>query len=107
MPSILADGSLLATVPLLEGIDNRHGLGGEPTGGVYAWSPGDSGFVPVQGTEMPCANGIEVSADGTEFYIASSGLFNVTAFSNSNPARVLRRSFRGDRIGYRLAMRRD
>jgi sugar lactone lactonase YvrE len=39
---------------------------------------------------MPYANGIEVSPDGREFYVASSGLFTVTAFSNTNPARVLR-----------------
>ena len=44
----------------------------------------------VKGTEMPYANGIEVSADGTEFYVASSGLLTVTAFSRSNPARSLR-----------------
>ena len=41
---------------------------------------------------MPYANGVEVSDDGTEFYIASSGLMNVTAFSNTNPAQVLRRT---------------
>ena len=90
--AVLGDGSLLATIPLLAGIDINDGLGGKPTGGVYAWSPGDAGFVPVQGTEMPYANGIEVSADGTEFYVASSGMFDVRAFSNTNPARMLRRT---------------
>jgi len=88
----LGDGSLLATIPLTEGIPISRTLAGEPTGGVYAWSPGDPGFTPVRGTEMPYANGIEVSPDGTEFYVASSGLFTVTAFTNTNPARVLRRS---------------
>lgn len=41
---------------------------------------------------MPYANGIEISADGKEFFVASSGLFNVSAFSNTNPARLLRRT---------------
>jgi len=39
---------------------------------------------------LPYGNGIEVSADGAEIYVVSSGAFTFTAFSNSNPARVLR-----------------
>lgn len=84
------DGSLLATIPLHTGMTISDALAGTSTGGVYRWSPGDTGFTLVQGTEMPYANGIEVSADGAEFYVASSGLFTVTAFSNSNPASLLR-----------------
>jgi hypothetical protein len=86
----LGDGSLLATIPLHTGISISDALAGKSTGGVYEWSPGDTGFTLVQGTEMPYANGIEVSADGQEFYVASSGLFRVTAFSHSNPATLLR-----------------
>ena len=86
----LSDGSLLATIPLQTGNTISEALAGKLTGGVYQWSPGDSGFTLVQGTQMPYANGIEVSPDGREFYVASSGLFTVTAFSNTNPARVLR-----------------
>jgi len=84
------DGSLLATIPLHTGIPISDALAGKLTGGVYEWSPGDTGFSLVQGTELPYANGIEVSADGQEFYVASSGLFTVAAYSNSNPARLLR-----------------
>jgi len=86
----LSDGSLLATIPLHTGNTISEALAGKLTGGVYQWSPGDSGFTLVQGTQMPYANGIEVSPDGQEFYVASSGLFTVTAFSNTNPARLLR-----------------
>jgi hypothetical protein len=86
----LDDGSLLVTIPLHTGIPISDALAGKLTGGVYQWSPGDSGFTMVQGTELPYANGIEVSADGQEFYVVSSGLFTVTAYSNSNPARLLR-----------------
>jgi len=88
--AVLADGSLLITIPLHTGRTIAEALIPEITGAVHAWSPGDSGFTLVEGTGMPYANGIEVSDDGSEFYVASSGLFNVTAFSNSNPAQVLR-----------------
>lgn len=88
----VSDGSLLVTIPLHTGISISDALAGKLTGGVYEWSPGDSGFTMVQGTEMPYANGIEVSADEQEFYVASSGLFTVSAFSNSNPAQLLRSS---------------
>lgn len=88
----LADGSLLATIPLHTGILINEAFGGTPTGAVYEWSPGDAGFTKIEGTEMPYGNGIEVSADGQEFYVASSGLQKVLAFSNSNPTRLLRSS---------------
>lgn len=88
----LPDGTLLATIPLHAGFGIEQILAGQPTGAVHAWSPGDAGFTQVEGTEMPYANGIEVSADGSEFYIASSGLLKVLAFSNTNPAQLLRSS---------------
>ena len=88
----LDDGSLLATIPLHTGVSINEALAGNPTGAVYEWSPGDAGFTKIAGTEMPYANGIDVSDDGEEFYIASSGLRKVLAFSNSNPAELLRSS---------------
>lgn len=88
----LADGSLLATIPLYTGIPINEAFAGRQTGAVYNWSPGDAGFTRIEGTEMPYGNGIEVSDDGQEFYVASSGLLKVLAFSNSNPARLLRSS---------------
>ena len=88
----LADGSLFATIPLYNGILINEAFTGRLTGAVYEWSPGDTGFTKIEGTEMPYANGIEVSDDGQEFYVASSGLQKVLAFSNSNPSRLLRSS---------------
>ena len=85
-------GSLLATIPLHTGVPISAALAGKPTGGVYQWSPGDPGFTMIQGSALPYANGIEVSADGQEFYVVSSGLFTVAAYSNSNPTRLLRSS---------------
>ncbi len=86
----LSDGSLLATIPLQTGRDISEALTGGLTGGVYQWSPGDSGFEMIQGTELPYANGIEVSADEKEFFVAVSGGFNVVAYSRSNPTTQLR-----------------
>jgi hypothetical protein len=88
----LADGSLLATIPLHTGIQINEAFAGKQTGAVYAWAPGDTAFKKIEGTEMPYANGIEVSDDGKEFYIASSGLVKILAFSNTRPSRLLRTS---------------
>jgi len=87
-----ADGSLLVTIPLHTGIPIGAALAGKPTGGVYRWSPGEAGMTMIPGSELPYANGIEVSADGKEFYVASSGLAMVLAYSNTDPARLLRKT---------------
>jgi hypothetical protein len=86
----LKDGSLLITIPLEHGKTLGDAMAHTLTGSVYSWSPGDKDMKIVQGTELPYGNGIEVSADETEFYVASTGLFNVIAYSNTNPAKVLR-----------------
>jgi hypothetical protein len=90
------DGSLVATVLLHPDKTFRDLIAGEPTGAVYEWSPGDSGFELVRGSELPGNNGIEVSADGREIYVVSSGLSTVVAFSHSNPTRRLRTTRRMD-----------
>ena len=103
----LADGSMLVTIPLLTGVDISEALAGNNTGGVFKWSPGDAGLEPVGNTQLPYANGIEVSADGTEFYVASSGLFTVTAYSNTDPAQVLRSTEPFDFVPDNLRMGSD
>ncbi|HEY3519043.1 MAG TPA: SMP-30/gluconolactonase/LRE family protein [Gammaproteobacteria bacterium] len=85
-----ADGSLVATVLLMPGKTFADSVARRPTGAVYEWSPGDAGFTLVEGSELPANNGIEVSADGREIYVASSGLQTIVAFSHSNPTRQLR-----------------
>jgi hypothetical protein len=86
-----ADGSLVATVLFMPGTTFADAVvDRKPTGAVYEWSPGKPGFELVRGTELPANNGIEVSADGREIYVASSGLQTIVAFSHSNPARQLR-----------------
>ena len=86
-----ADGSLVATVLFMPGTTFADAVvDRKPTGAVFEWSPGKPGFELVRGTELPANNGIEVSADGREIYVASSGLQTIVAFSHSNPARQLR-----------------
>ncbi|MEP7314790.1 MAG: hypothetical protein ABI859_19570 [Pseudomonadota bacterium] len=85
-----SDGSILATVLLMPGKSFLDSVSKRPTGAVFEWKPGSSGFVQVAGTELPGNNGIEVAADGREFYVVSSGLQTVVAFSHANPARQLR-----------------
>jgi hypothetical protein len=85
-----ADGSLVATVLLMPGTSFGDSVAKRPTGIVLKWSPGDSGFEQLSGTALPGNNGIEVSADGREIYVVSSGLQTIVTFSNANPATRLR-----------------
>jgi hypothetical protein len=85
-----ADGGLVATVLLMPGKTFADSVARKPTGAVFEWSPGKSGFTLVQGTELPGNNGIETSADGREIFVVSSGFQTIVAFSHTNPARQLR-----------------
>ncbi len=86
-----ADGSIVATVLFMPGTTFADAVvDRKPTGAVFEWSPGDAGFKMIEGTQLPANNGIEVSADGREIYVASSGLQTIVAFSRTNPARQLR-----------------
>lgn len=86
-----ADGSIVATVLFMPGTTFADAIvDRKPTGAVFEWSPGTTAFKLVEGSQLPANNGIEVSADGREFYVASSGLQTIVAFSHSNPTRQLR-----------------
>ena len=85
-----ADGSLVTTVLFMPGTTFADAVvEKQPTGAVYRWMPGDDGFTLLAGSELPANNGIEVSADGSRIYVASSGYQTVVAFSNTNPVRFL------------------
>jgi hypothetical protein len=90
--SVMRDGSILATVLMHPGKTFDDLLSGQPTGGVYRWTPGSEGFVMLEGSELPGNNGIQVSADESEIFVAASGLSAVVTLANSNPTRVLRRT---------------
>lgn len=85
-----SDGSLVATVLVMPGKSANDSVAGKSTGAVFQWSPGNDGFELIRGSELPANNGIEVSADGKEIYVVSSGLSTIIAFSHSNPTIPLR-----------------
>ena len=84
------DGSLVATVLFLPGTTFADAVvDKKPTGAVFRWRLGDAGFTQIEGSELPANNGITISADDSEIYVASSGLQTIVAFSNSNPTRQI------------------
>lgn len=86
-----ADGGLVATVLFLNnGTTFADSVAGRPTGGVFEWAPGQGGFTFIEGSELAANNGIEVSADGSELYVVSSGRQTIVAMAHSNPTRELR-----------------
>jgi hypothetical protein len=85
-----ADGSLVATVLIMPGKTFADSVAKRPTGAVYEWAPGKKGFELIRGSELPGNNGIEVSADGKEIFVVSSGLQTIVAFARANPTRQLR-----------------
>jgi SMP-30/Gluconolactonase/LRE-like region len=86
----LADGTVLTTVLFLPGTTFADAMNGKPTGVVLERRPGRAQFEVVRGTELPANNGLEVSPDGRELYVVSSGLRTLVAFSRDNPAKQLR-----------------
>jgi hypothetical protein len=84
------DGAIFATVVTHPGTSAADMLAQRPTGAVYVWRPGSSGFQRVWGTELPGDNGVEVSPDGRTLYVAATGQSAVAIFSNSNPANLVR-----------------
>jgi len=87
--AVMADGTILATVLIHPDKTFFEAISGQPTGGVYKWTPGDDGFALMPGTALPANNGIEVSADGRTIYVAASGLHKIVALTNTNPARQI------------------
>ncbi len=85
-----ADGGMVATILMMPGKTFADSVAMRPTGSVVKWSPGDAGFTVLGNSELPGNNGIEVSADGREIYVVSSGFQTIVAFSNTNPLRQLR-----------------
>lgn len=85
-----SDGTLLATVLTLPGKTFEDVWAGKNTGVVLMWTPGSKDFRTLTGTELPGNNGIETSADDKEFFVVSTGLKRVVAFSRANPSKPLR-----------------
>lgn len=80
-----SDGTLLATVLFLPGRTFEDAFAFRNTGIVLQWTPGSPSFVELKGTELVANNGIETSPDDREFYVASTTMRRVYAFSRAKP----------------------
>jgi hypothetical protein len=85
-----SDGSLVATVLIMPGKTFEDAFAGRDTGAVFMWTPGSPGFRLLPGTETSANNGIETSPDDQEFFVVSSTLKRVFAFSRKDPSKPLR-----------------
>jgi sugar lactone lactonase YvrE len=85
-----SDGALVATVLTLPGKTFEDVWAGRNTGVVLMWTPGSKEFRTLAGTELPGNNGIETSRDDREFFVASTGLKRIVAFSRADPSKPLR-----------------
>jgi hypothetical protein len=87
------DGTILADVQMHKGLTSADFINGKVTGGVYEWKPADKKLRLLPGTELAGNNGIEISKDDSEFYVAVSGTQTVAVFSRadtSKPSRTVR-----------------
>ena len=86
-----SDGAVLATVLTRPGTTIADFVAGRPTGGVYEWRPGASGFRLLPGTELPGDNGLETSPDARQFYVVAFGWRAVVVYQRADTsAPVLR-----------------
>jgi hypothetical protein len=84
------DGTLLATVFTMPDKTLEDAFTGKISGAVYQWRPGDARFTVLPGTELSGNNGIEVSKDEREFYVATTGTKQLVVFSRTQPAKVVK-----------------
>lgn len=82
------DGTILVNVQMHGGRSDF--IGGNITGGVWQWTPGDKKLRLLPGTELAGNNGIEISPDEKEFYIAVSGTQTVAVYSRADTSKPLR-----------------
>lgn len=84
------DGTIIATVLNRPGTTKADFVRGKPTGGVFEWRPGTTGFRLLPGTELPGNNGLTASPDGRTFYVVAFGLHAIYMYSRSDTRRPIR-----------------
>jgi hypothetical protein len=85
------DGTILIDVQMHGGATDF--ISGNVTGGVWQWTPKDKALHLLPGTELAGNNGIEISPDEKEIYIAVSGTQTVAIYSladTGKPARTIK-----------------
>jgi hypothetical protein len=85
-----SDGTIIANVQMKNGAIQADYMVGKITGGVYVWKPGDKTWRLLTGTELAGNNGIEISRDEKEIYVAVSGTQSVEIYSRADTSKPLR-----------------
>lgn len=84
------DGTIIANVQMKNGATQADYMVGKITGGVYVWKPADKNWRLLPGTELAGNNGIEISRDEKEIYVAVSGDQTVVIYNLANTTRPAR-----------------
>jgi hypothetical protein len=86
-----ADGTVLVTVLTRPGTTIADFVLGKVTGAVWQRRPGDAGFAPLPGTELPGNNGLEIDPDQRRFYVVAFGWHAVVVFDRADTGSPLAR----------------
>ena len=78
----LRDGGFFVTISINPGKNPVQMFSGESTGDVWEWTPKD-GFRRIPGGELAGDNGVEVSADEAEIYVAATGGHSVVRLARN------------------------
>ncbi len=84
------DGTIIVNVQMKNGATQADYMVGKITGGVYVWKPADKTWRLLPGTELAGNNGIEISRDEKEIYVAVSGTQSVEIYSLADTRKPLR-----------------
>jgi len=90
-----SDGTIIANVQMKGGAIQADYMVGKITGGVYVWKPSDKTWRLQPGTELAGNNGIEISRDEKQIYVAVSGTQSVEIFSLADTAKTRRTALAG------------
>jgi hypothetical protein len=84
------DGTILANVQMKNGATQADYMVGKITGGLYEWKPADKVWRLLPGTELAGNNGIEISRDEAQVYVAVSGTQSVEIYDRADTSRPVR-----------------
>lgn len=97
-----SDGTVLTTVLNRPGTSIADFVRGNLTGAVHQWTPGDSQFRLIKGTELPGNNGLETAPDDRHFYVVAFGWHMVAVYDRKHPsapvAKIMAPGFMPDNI---------
>jgi len=86
------DGTIYLNVQMKNGATQADYFVGKITGGLYRWKPTDKTWRLMPGTELAGNNGVDISKDEKEIYLAVSGTQSVEFYSLADTSKPLRRA---------------